>query len=238
MRVDIGDFIDKTKAVQDLDGLRIVIDDLRDHLGLDHFAYLGASVPQSGLNDPVIICSYSEAWHDHYMARRYLDVDPVVSNGIKRPLPFEWKEFHAEHRDFFGEAAEFGVGANGLTVPVRGPAGDLALISASSGMPESRWGAHVEHFRHDIHVLGIYYHAAVVDQVTRARQEELPPLTTREVECLLWAAKGKTAWETSQILHISERTVIFHLNNAKNKLGVYSKHHAVVKAMLLGIVRP
>ena len=35
-------------------------------------------------------------------------------------------------------------------------------------------------------------------------------LSPRELECLKWAAAGKTAWETSIILDISEGTVKFH----------------------------
>ena len=45
-------------------------------------------------------------------------------------------------------------------------------------------------------------------------------LTARERECLLWAGQGKSRWETGQILNVSDRTVKFHLENAKAKLGV------------------
>jgi DNA-binding CsgD family transcriptional regulator len=36
-------------------------------------------------------------------------------------------------------------------------------------------------------------------------------LSNREIEVLKWAALGKTSWEMSMILEISERTVNFHL---------------------------
>lgn len=47
------------------------------------------------------------------------------------------------------------------------------------------------------------------------------PLTRREKECLGLAAHGMTAREIAQSLKISERTCIFHLQNARNKLGVH-----------------
>ncbi len=57
-------------------------------------------------------------------------------------------------------------------------------------------------------------------------------LTTRESECLIWAAKGKTAWETAQILNISEYTVRDYLTNVMKKLNVATKVAAVSKAIL------
>jgi len=56
-------------------------------------------------------------------------------------------------------------------------------------------------------------------------------LTPREVECLSWTAKGKTSWDTSRILEVSENTVIFHLRNAIKKLEVTNRSHAVAKAV-------
>jgi DNA-binding CsgD family transcriptional regulator len=38
------------------------------------------------------------------------------------------------------------------------------------------------------------------------------------------------------ILGIAERTVIFHVENAKKNLGVYSRSHAVVQEIMLGLM--
>ena len=65
-----------------------------------------------------------------------------------------------------------------------------------------------------------------------------PHLTPRERECLLWTAHGKTAWEIGQILGISDGTVVFHLKNATRKFNVFTKYHAVVKAIMLGLISP
>ena len=65
-----------------------------------------------------------------------------------------------------------------------------------------------------------------------------PRLSPREREVLLWTAKGKTGWEIAQILHLAERTVTFHIENAKIKLGAASRTQAVVTALSLGLIRP
>jgi len=62
-------------------------------------------------------------------------------------------------------------------------------------------------------------------------------LTKRELECLRWTMEGKTAWEVGCILSISEQTAVRHLNNATKKLDCVNKHHAVVKALRMGLVR-
>jgi transcriptional regulator EpsA len=61
-------------------------------------------------------------------------------------------------------------------------------------------------------------------------------LSLREVEILKWAKEGKTNWEISKILGISERTVKFHLQNILRKLDAVSRGHAIAKAMELGLL--
>jgi len=65
---------------------------------------------------------------------------------------------------------------------------------------------------------------------------DLPKLTKRELDVLSWTAQGKTAWEVSVILGMSEKTVNFHLGNAMRKLEVSSKHQAVLKCVAAGIL--
>lgn len=59
-----------------------------------------------------------------------------------------------------------------------------------------------------------------------------PCLSRREVQCLHWLAAGKTFSEAAMILDISERTLRFHVGNAKEKLGVVTTMQAVVTAAL------
>lgn len=62
-------------------------------------------------------------------------------------------------------------------------------------------------------------------------------LSPRELESLRWTMEGKTAWEVGHILGISEQTAARHLCNAARKLDCTSKHHAVVKALKLGLIQ-
>jgi len=63
-------------------------------------------------------------------------------------------------------------------------------------------------------------------------------LNDREVEALMWAARGKTTEDIGAIMSITERTVHFHINNARDKLGVATRIQAAVKAAVAGLIEP
>jgi DNA-binding response OmpR family regulator len=63
-------------------------------------------------------------------------------------------------------------------------------------------------------------------------------LREREVETLTWAARGKTFEEIGTILSLSRRTVEFHLENARRKLGVATRTQALVKAATGRLIQP
>lgn len=63
-------------------------------------------------------------------------------------------------------------------------------------------------------------------------------LSAREIETLTWAARGKTSAEIASLLGMSKRTVDFHLDNARDKLGVSTRIQAAVKAASGRIIKP
>ena len=63
-------------------------------------------------------------------------------------------------------------------------------------------------------------------------------LRDREVETLTWAARGKTFGEIGTILGLSKRTVEFHLENARRKLGVATRTQALIKAAAGQLIHP
>jgi DNA-binding response OmpR family regulator len=63
-------------------------------------------------------------------------------------------------------------------------------------------------------------------------------LSEREIETLTWAARGKTSMEIAQIVGTTKRTVDFHIDNARNKLGVANRTEAVMKAAQQRLIKP
>ena len=59
-----------------------------------------------------------------------------------------------------------------------------------------------------------------------------------EIETLTWVARGKTSSEISKILQLSKRTVDFHIDNARNKLGASTRTEAAIKAVTGRLIEP
>jgi DNA-binding response OmpR family regulator len=85
----------------------------------------------------------------------------------------------------------------------------------------------------------------VLDTILRARLARVArveiwrsevDLTDRETEALTWSARGKTSDEIGQIVGLSRRTVDFHLDNARTKLGVATRIEAVATAVAARLI--
>lgn len=63
-----------------------------------------------------------------------------------------------------------------------------------------------------------------------------PELSDRELEVLQLIATGKSTPEISEMLHITDRTVNFHINHILSKLGVDDRTQAVLIGLRRGIV--
>jgi DNA-binding CsgD family transcriptional regulator len=98
--------------------------------------------------------------------------------------------------------------------------------------------------QHEIHLLCIDFMEEFVrlsDKKTEveewfAGEFDKSSVSPREVDCLHWAARGKTNWEIGEIFKISENTVRYHLKNVFAKLGSNTRSSAVNRAPCVGII--
>ena len=72
--------------------------------------------------------------------------------------------------------------------------------------------------------------------VRSMESDQVPSLTARQRDCVLWAARGKTDWEISVILSISHETVIQHLKHARERYGVQKRAMLAVRALFDGSI--
>jgi len=63
-------------------------------------------------------------------------------------------------------------------------------------------------------------------------------LNDREIEALTWVARGKTSAEVAELVGLSKRTVDFHLDNARVKLGAATRTEAAIKAAMGKLIEP
>ncbi|MCR6632920.1 MAG: LuxR family transcriptional regulator [Magnetospirillum sp.] len=189
---------------------------------------------------PYIETDYPAEWVRRYLEQGYADVDAVVLEGQRSPLPFHWRtalarpDYGATAERVFHEAAAFAI-HDGFSVPVHGPGG-FAMLSMVVDDP-SLFQPNGARRRQTLHLMAMHFHLSC-ERALGAASQPAVQLTPREREVLLWTAKGKTGWEISQLLRLAERTVTFHMENARAKLGASSRSHAVVKAVTLGLIDP
>jgi len=232
------------RTTQSLDGLRSEFAALLGNFGFHVFAYAGLRFPTREVDQRPVLSTYPESWVSQYGAALYEEIDPLLPAAARNLLPILWddllkrNDIDKHQRDLFEDARAFGL-CHGITIPVHGQMGDFAIVSVASDLSASEFESITRSHLHDVHIASLYYHDAIRANLTKpGREHDNVHLANRERECLLWAARGKTAWETSEVLGISENTVNFYLKNAMKKLGVYNKSHAVVRAIMLYLIFP
>lgn len=210
--------------------------------GFDHFCYLAVGVPGSD-RGTAFRTNYLDSWTTRYTERRYVEVDPVVLRARTTTLPFTWgpdtEGAPTDRRalQMFDEAQAAGI-RNGASIPIHEHGLHFAILTATTEAGERDFKGLCQAHGHQLHLLAHYFHDGARADFFENDEPGTLHLTVREHECLLWTARGKSAWAIGEILGISERTVVFHLANAMRKLGVSNKIYAVVKAIMAGLIAP
>lgn len=184
---------------------------------------------------PFVNVGYSEEWLKEYMTRNYFSCDPIKRARLSGADFLRWSDTFARaekraERDYIRQAREHDV-YEGLTVGAQ--KNSSSLISFFSFI-----GTDLNDERHEmiLRYLGPYLHEAMCRATPIGPGFKRSPLSERETEVLSWAMAGKTNWEISVILNISERTVKFHIQNVMVKLEASSRAHAVAIALGQGLI--
>ena len=107
-------------------------------IGVNHIAYMRFAPDKS--SDASLLTgtvTYSFQWQTRYFLKQYVLIDPVITNGNKAVLPFDWDELPRDDpaiRAFFADALSHDVGRNGISVPVR----NRRRVSAGQAVQEGR----------------------------------------------------------------------------------------------------
>ncbi len=216
-----------------------------DKLGVEHWVYAINLPLVNERQNQYTLGDYPLPWVERYLECDYLKIDPVVAHCHDNSTPFLWSEAQLRARcavdphhqlvnRMFEEAHAFGLGA-GVSVPLHGPGACWGLMSFAG--PRSR-AAEIERRLPELLTIAHYAHEAARPFARSRACITTPELTRRERECLHWAAEGKTSWEVGRLLGVSERTAIYHLQNAAKKLEVSGRQAAVARAISLGLISP
>ena len=139
----------------------------------------------------------------------------------------------AKYRNFVEKAKQFDL-YDGLSATTRGYGSKFGILHIN-GLQQASQSDHEQLIASVQSILPYLFEKSLhLSQMTATE----PVLTAREKECVAWACDGKTSWEISKILGLSERTVIFHMTNCMRKTQTTNRQQAIAKSILNGYVSP
>jgi DNA-binding CsgD family transcriptional regulator len=181
-----------------------------------------------------------EAYRNRFQSREICRRDPVMQHCRYKSLPIIWgqKTYVSQGQgEVWEEQARYGY-ANGIGMALHMPEGRHFLLGVDREQDMPHDATELSRLVADLQLLTVHaQEAAARILVPAAPAQGVVALTPRELEALRWTMEAKTAWEVGNILGISERTAVLHVNNAMHKLGCVNKHQAVLKALRLGMLR-
>lgn len=128
----------------------------------------------------------------------------------------------------------------GITIPVHMPRERTGSVSWYAREPTTNVADVLREHGDLLRLAGLHF----LDLVYAARTEagtdtpRSPKLSERELECLSWAALGRTDTEIGALIHRAPTTARFHIDNAVRKLGARNRTQAVAIAAQQGLIHP
>lgn len=223
--------LSKRNSLQSLDAF---VHDLRSLYNVANVAFHVLSAPKVPDENPVLMVTYEPHWVQRYVDKDYFEIDPVVQDGARTFLPLDWSEIDRSStrmRELFAEAESYGVGTNGITVPVRGPASERSLITLTSYEEEQSWLGRRPRVVSDLHVLAAHLHDRVMVEAGLRNTAIRPRLSWREKDCLQRLARGVPPKRIAFELGISISAVRLYLASAKSKLHARNTNEAIALAV-------
>ena len=183
-------------------------------------------------NTPV---GFTQIYADPSLQRR----DPVMQHCRRQSVPIIWdQDTYVENGvgELWEHQASYGF-CTGIAMALHLPEGKHFLLGVDRDSPLPEDTEELQRLVADLQLFAVHAQdSAMRLLLPLAHQPDRPKLTPRELEALRWTMEGKTAWEAGMLLGISERTVVFHVNNAMHKLDCVNKQQAVLKALRLGLI--
>lgn len=224
--------LEQASALEDL--FRVVYA-IRDIFSIDHVVYhwVDAKGDQYGCG------TYSRAWADRYLERKYLRIDPVIVGCFQRFHPVDWKRLDwssKQAKEFMADALAHGIGNQGYSIPIRGPNGQFALFSANHTCDDDDWAEFTEANGRDLILMAHFMNRKALELEPNRAPEQSRQLSPREIDAMTLLAVGYNRAQVAEALSISEHTLRVYIESARFKLGALNTTHAVARAIGCGLI--
>jgi DNA-binding CsgD family transcriptional regulator len=236
-RESLEALLERLQTTKSIEELQVWAHELRDALGVAHVLYHTGNKK----GEQVGAFTYDVDWVRRYIEKDYSQYDPVVLGAIRRFTPMDWKTLDwssAQARQIMREAYDAGVGNQGWSVPIWGPAGEFAVFTINHNATDEEWKKFISVRAKDILLIShlVHQHAKrIINEEFDSPNTELSP---REKETLVQLSQGRNRAEVADNLGISENTLRAYIDSARHKLGAMNVTHAVAMALARGIIVP
>ena len=229
-------FVERVTAADSADDLADILRDICSVLGFQFFALTHhVDVVRAG-GRAIRLHNYPERWADFYDANALGVSDPVHRASHVTSVGFEWSHIPdmipltAHDRRMLVLGSEAGIG-EGFTIPANVPGEARGSCSFANEAGRT--------IPHDMLPLAQLVGAFAFEGArriwsVRSFAGPAPSLTDRQRECVLWAARGKSDWEISRILAVSEETVARHIKQACERYGVNKRALLQIRTLFDG----
>lgn len=172
---------------------------------------------------------------DAYLEQGMSTLDPATQRCKSVVFPVPWgltihrRRAIRSHRRIYGLLDDFRL-FRGMAIPIHGP-GWFALLGITVDDSEGSLLRRLDGLAWELIQAAAYAHDTALRLFAHQATAPQATLSAREQECLAWSAAGLSAREIADRLNVAESTAVFHLNNAKRKLGARTLVQAVAIAM-------
>jgi LuxR family quorum-sensing system transcriptional regulator CciR len=208
-------------------------------MGFSYFALTHHLDMRNAPQPAIRLHNYPGGWEDYFEEQELGRSDPVHRASQLTTVGFAWSKLPGmiqltrRDRIVLEEAGTRGIG-DGFTVPAHVPGevnGSCSFATRAGAplRPENLASAQL--------VGAFAFEAARGLAKMRDRGlAQLPQLTDRQRDCVVWASRGKTDWEIARILGVRHDTVIEHLRHARERYGVAKRTQLTVHALFDGSI--
>lgn len=234
------------RAAENGQDLVPVIQSITRSFGFDTFMYgMSTSVRPDHESRMFVFTTAPIEWVIRYDQMAYIEVDPRILLLWDSTLPLVWDQRTVRGAGpktdaFLDDAQRYGI-ASGVCMPLGDEVGTRVIVALNSGIAEIDEPRRLAITRNlgDIVLFAHYFHELFMKSIVR-RGTQLHgtgrPLSGRERECLVLAARGLTTEDIGFKLGIGARTVQFHFDSIRSKLAAANRQEAVARAIRDGLI--
>lgn len=153
--------------------------------------------------------------------------------------PIDWAVFddQREHAPLFDAARKFGVGQNGLSIPVINPFGERGIFTVTSNLPRPEWHALIAKMLPALRLEAQVLHLLALDVIDTVFNFPADSLFDQEMNVLKMLASGLVPTVIARQTGLSARIVHALTSSTFTKLKCRTTKQAVVRTVSTGILK-